>query len=191
LINRFVNEAGYATPDTWFQKVKADIPETYRREQRLSRMLARLVGKRFGAVHMTWGAIQEFSTLSTYQRMWELAKHPVLEYLFRGIAREEARHAFFYWSIARIKLMKSKFSRLLSRFLVKTFWTPVGQGAKTEADTNHVIAFLFGGEEGVRRMDQRVNQQLERLPGMAGLKMVTERIARVGSLRGGNWEAGA
>ncbi|MBM3205136.1 hypothetical protein FJZ48_04145, partial [Candidatus Uhrbacteria bacterium] len=107
LINRFLNEAGHPTPENWYDGVKAKIPKAYRWEQRFSSLFSRCVGKRFAAVHMTWGAIQEFSTLTGYQRMWELAHHPILERLLMAIAREEARHAFFYWSIARVKLLKS------------------------------------------------------------------------------------
>lgn len=55
----------------------------------------------------------------------------------------------------------------------------MGQGLKHAADTNQVIAALFNGEEGVKFMDQRVNRQLEALPGMQGLKTVTNRIAQI------------
>ncbi|MSR85461.1 ferritin-like domain-containing protein [Candidatus Uhrbacteria bacterium] len=179
LLNRFLNEAGHSTSDTWYEEAKRKIPKSNFIIRPLSTIIARTVGKKFAAVHMTWGAIQEFSTLNGYQRLWEQAKHPVLEYILRAIAREEARHSFFYWSVARIKLLKSNFRQALTRFLVKKFWTPVGQGLKRASETNQVIRALFQGEEGVRFMDQRVNRQLESLPGMAGLKIVTERVAHI------------
>jgi len=179
LLNRFLNEAGVPTSKQWQQEARANIPLRYRIKEPMISRLTRCVGKHFSAVHMTWGAINELSTLNGYQRLWELAKHPVLEYILRGIAREEAKHSFFYWSIARIKLLHSSFRQSMTRWIIKNFWSPVGQGAKRAADTNRVIAALFRGAEGVKFMEQRVNDQLERLPGLQGLKTVTERISKI------------
>ena len=97
------------------------------------------MGHHFTGVHMTWGAINELSTLTGYQRLWTLAKHPVLDHILKHIAREEATHSFFYWSVARIKLMRSSFRQQLARFIINTFWSPVGENKKTPAESNVVI----------------------------------------------------
>jgi hypothetical protein len=38
---------------------------------------------------MTFGAIHEMSTTQGYRRLIELADHPVLNHILRGIIREE------------------------------------------------------------------------------------------------------
>jgi len=119
------------------------------------------------------------TTLQGYRRLWQLAEHPVLEKLLRAIAQEESIHTHFYWSIARLKLEQSGFSRNLARFVIGKFWTPVGQGTKPKRETDYVIGTLFKGEEGVNFFDRNVNQRLEMLPGFDGLGKVTQRIARI------------
>jgi hypothetical protein len=108
-----------------------------------------------------------------------MADHPVLEQLLRAVAQEESIHAQFYWNIARLRLEKSEFSQRLARFMIDKFWTPVGQGTKPRSDTNYLIATLFEGDSGVLFFDKMVNQRIEQLPGFAGLKNVTQRIAEI------------
>ena len=128
---------------------------------------------------MTWGAINEYTTLSGYRRLWELAKHPVLEHLLKAIAREEAIHSFFYWSLARIYLERSNVAQELTRYIVEHFWTPVGQGAKRAVDTNYLIMTLFRGLEGVNAMATFVNARIEQLPGLQGIKKIRDHVAAV------------
>lgn len=179
LLNRFLNEAGYSTSEKWFEEAKSKIPFSYKVSSWLSSNLANAVGKNFTAVHMTWGAINEATTLTGYRRLWEKADHPVLTYILKAIAREESMHTHFYWSLARLKLIESKFAQDVTNFIVRKFWTPVGQGTKPEEDTNYVLKALFDGEEGVKTMDTFVNKRIELLPGMKGLKTITNRIAEV------------
>jgi hypothetical protein len=61
--------------------------------------------------------------------------------------------------------------------VIRSYWTPVGAGAKPPREVNYVIATLFGGGEGVRFFDEQVSSRVERLPGFAGLDAVTRRIA--------------
>ncbi len=179
LLNRFLNEAGFVTPSDWKDQSFAAISPEYRRSAKLTTSITNLVGKNFSAVHMTWGAIQELSTLSGYERLWHLAEHPVLEKILRAIVREEARHALFYWSLARIRLAESKWRQELAKFLVNHFWTPVGQGAKPKADTDYVIKTVFQGKEGLALMDSRVTKRIQQLPGFDHFTKLTERIAEV------------
>ena len=50
----------------------------------------------FCAVHMTWGAINELTTLTGYRRLAAVAGHPVLSDLLDRIVLDESRHFFFY-----------------------------------------------------------------------------------------------
>ena len=50
------------------------------------------------AVHMTWGAVNEWATQAGYGRLAAKAQHPVLSELLRRIMRQEGRHIDFYAS---------------------------------------------------------------------------------------------
>jgi rubrerythrin len=179
LLNRFLKEAGVPTSDDWWRKAQAAIPFSYTVQSRIAGAITRVFGKHFSGVHMAWGAINEMTTLQGYRRLWQLAEHPVLEQLLRAIAQEESIHSSFYWHIARLRLKQSGFTRTLSRFVIDKFWTPVGQGTKPQSETDYVIATLFKGFSGVHHFERTVGQRLERLPGLSGLKVVTERIASI------------
>jgi rubrerythrin len=179
LLTRFLEEAGLPQSKSWFAEARAAIPCNYTFENRLYPLVTNCFGENFSAVHMTWGAINEMTTLQGYRRLWQLAKHPVLEHLLRAIAQEEAAHSKFYWNIARLKLARSGFARKLARTVISKFWTPVGQGTKPKKETNYLIAMLFRGEDGVSFFDRNVNSKLEQLPGFDGIKTITGRIARI------------
>lgn len=191
LLDRFLNEAGYPTSKKWLDEARAKIPASYKVKGFIQPWITNMVGKKFSAVHMTWGAIQELSTLQGYKRLWETAKHPVLEHILRGIASEESIHIFFYRNIAKEKLEQSQFSQRIARFLVEKFWTPVGQGTKPEEDTNYVIATLFSGDDGLEKVDTNVNRSIALLPGFENTKKVTNRIAEAIAAAQGSDQAAA
>ena len=58
--------------------------------------------KHLPAVHMAWGAVNEWSTQTGYGRLIEKAKHPVLTELLRRIMRQEGRHIDFYAERGRL-----------------------------------------------------------------------------------------
>ena len=181
LLNRFLNEAGHETNANWEKEIRESIPWRYKFNSFLSSLLANFVGKRFTAVHMTWGAINELTTLQGYKQLWARAKHPVLEYMLKAIAREEAVHSFFYHSFAKMHLMRSQITQKLSRVIVDRFWTPVGQGTKPESEANMIIRNLFSGELGISVIDDFVTARLKMLPGFEGCGIVTKRVERVGT----------
>ncbi len=51
--------------------------------------------RRFPAVHMTWGAINEWTANAAYNRLGQIADHPTLSTLLGRIMRQEGRHAGF------------------------------------------------------------------------------------------------
>ncbi len=179
LLHRFLVEAGMPATDAWYDEVKQKISLRNRVASRIIPRITNLMGHHFTGVHMTWGAINELSTLTGYQRLWTLAKHPVLDHILKHIAREEATHSFFYWSVARIKLMRSSFRQQLARFIINTFWSPVGENKKTPAESNVVIHTLFSGVEGLELMHERVTRRIQQLPGLEALQTVTNRIASI------------
>lgn len=176
LLNRFLNEAGYPTEEKWYETTKANIPTMYKLKGHVNRLIVNCIGSRFTAVHMTWGAINELSAAQAYKQMWERANHPVLEYILRGIAREEASHIFFYRSMAILKLQESKSSRSIARYIIENYWSPVGQGTKTEEESNHVTSILFDGGA-LDVVDKHINGALQKFPGLEGTTVVNDRIS--------------
>ena len=178
LLNRFLEEAGYPTDEKWYEKVKASIPLSNRLQAYVTQPLLSVgFGRDFSAVHMTWGAINEYSTMNGYSRMRDMAKHPTLDYMLDGIMREESRHAQFYWRVAKTMLDGSPYRQKLARFFIDSFWVPVGEGSKRKQDTAMVVRTLFGGEEGMRFFDSRVTSIVRRLPGFEDCSTVTDVMA--------------
>lgn len=140
-------------------------------------LLANIVGEAYIAVHMSWGAINEWSTHVAYSRLADLERHPVLTELLERIMRQESRHAAFYASQARDRLEHSKRARRLTRFALRRFWAPVGTGLMPTQDTAFVTRHLLGGEIGARLIEQ-LDQKIARLPGMAGTSLVSRATAK-------------
>ena len=181
LLNRFLNEAGVAN-DNWYEEVKNGISNAYKINVRLITSLTNLLGRKFTATHMTFGAINELSTTQAYRRLIKLANHPVLEYIVKAIIREESVHTTFYWSVARLELRKTEFTQKMARFVIDNFWVPVGQGAKSVEDTNYMTRILFGGSEGLEWLDKTVTQRIRQLPGFDGLDKINETVGKIVAL---------
>ena len=179
LLNRFLEEAGVPTGKNWQVEADRKIPRLYKIGTYLVDYGARPFGKYFHGAHMTWGAINEITAMNAYRRLSDLAGHPVLSQLLIGIVQEESIHGSFYWNVARVKLKENQFSKILAKFIIGKFWSPVGQGAKPRSETNYVMATLFPGSEGLELFDQKIGSRIERLPGFGGFKGLTERIAPI------------
>jgi hypothetical protein len=134
-------------------------------------LLGGLVGMDFVAVHMAWGAANEWSANAAYLRMAKQENHPVLAELLKRIAAQETKHVAFYASQARDRLAASKKARVIARFALKKFWGPVGSTISTEEEVTHVMGELFSGEEG-RKLIRDVDSHIAKLPGLEGLTIV-------------------
>lgn len=179
LLNRFLEEAGVPTGKNWQDEATRKIPRLYKIGSYLVDHASRPFGKYFHGAHMVWGAVNEITAMNAYRRLSDLAEHPVLKQLLIGIVQEESIHGSFYWNVARVKLNETQFSKILAKFIIGKFWSPVGQGAKPKDETNYVMATLFPGKEGLQLFDEKIGSRIERLPGFDGFKGLTERIAPV------------
>ena len=179
VINRFLNEAGVETGDNWKEEVQNSVSLFYRANAYLITTLTNLIGEKFTATHMTFGAIHEMSTGQGYRRLMKMANHPILNDILTAIMREESAHTKFYASVARIELGRSEFAQKVARFIVNKFWAPVGQGAKPKKQTDYTIGTLFNGKEGFEWIDRNVTQKIQTLPGFAGLTKITDTVAKI------------
>ena len=179
ILNRFLNEAGIETGEKWKEGVHRSVSRLYRVNAYLITTLTKLVGEKFTATHMTFGAIHELSTGQAYRRMMKLANHPVLTEILTAILREESAHTRFYASVARIELSGSEFARKAARFIVNKFYAPVGQGARPKKQTDYTIATLFSGREGFEWVERNVSRKVQTLPGFDGLTKITDTLAKI------------
>ena len=124
----------------------------------------------FCAVHMTWGAINELTTLTGYRRLKSVAGHPVLGELLELIMVDESRHFFFYYRQADERLRRPGAARV-ARAIVDRFWAPVGSGEQAKAELRFLAGYLFGGDEG-RAAARKVDETIRRLPGFETVRLV-------------------
>jgi hypothetical protein len=134
-----------------------------------------VAGDDFIALHMAWGAINEWTTQVGYSRLARRAENPVLSELLARIMRQEGRHIDFYASQAQRRLDASRKARRLTRFALRRFWAPVGSGVMPVEETVHMARYLMSGEEGLAAARQ-IDRRVDRLPGLDGLALLEGSI---------------
>jgi hypothetical protein len=164
---RFLEAAGHPMPARARPRGKESLPQ--RLEAWATAMLSR-AWPDFCAVHMTWGAINELTTLTGYRRLATVAGHPVLSELLERIMRDESKHFFFYYRQADIRLRRPGAARV-ARLLVDRFWAPVGSGVQPDAEREFMAGYLFGDGEG-RAAARKVDDTIRRLPGFETVELL-------------------
>ena len=170
---RFLDAAGFpvgprATP-------RGQEPLSKRMEAAATAMVSR-VWPDFCAVHMTWGAINELTTLTGYRRLAAVANHPVLGDLLERIILDESRHFFFYYRQAEIRMQRRSVARI-ARVMVDRFWAPVGSGVQPERELRFLATYLFAGPEG-RAAARKVDDTIRRLPGFETVQLLESWMDR-------------
>jgi hypothetical protein len=128
------------------------------------------------AVHMTWGAVNEWTTQAAYSRLATLAGHPTLSELLRRIMKQEGRHIDFYATQARSRLSDSRAAQRLTRWALRKHWAPVGSGVVPDREVNFLRSYLFGGQDG-REIAERIDRRVDRLPGLEGLHLLRGAVS--------------
>jgi hypothetical protein len=167
-------------PEARRRQVRADVTGRGGHDRRLPlyTWLANRVSRHVPAAHMTWGAVNEWTTQAAYARLGARAGHPVLAELLGRIRRQEGRHIDFYASQAHDRLEGSRTAQRATRLALRRFWAPVGSGVLPEAETRHLASYLFGGPEG-EAVTARIDRHVDRLPGLAGLGLLTGAARRL------------
>jgi rubrerythrin len=135
--------------------------------------------KDFTAIHMTWGAVNELTTLTAYHRMIARTNNPPLADILRSIIKQERRHFAFYRAQARVRLAGSRRARRLVRWSLDHLWAPVGTGIRPQVETDFLVTYLFNDADGVVALKE-MDGTIAELPGLGGthyLSGAAERCA--------------
>jgi hypothetical protein len=142
----------------------------------LPTMLGSMATRDFAAIHMMWGAVNELTTLTGYHALIRRCDHPELHKLLAKVIQDERRHFAYYRAQAKARMERSRAARRMVRFVLRTLWTPVGAGVKTEEEVDALALYLFGdgpeGREQVREIDRTISE----VPGLDGLKLLEEYL---------------
>jgi len=166
-IARFLQAAGQPVGERARPRGSESFPQWL--EARMIALLSR-VWPDFCAVHMTWGAINELTTLTGYRRLMAIEAHPVLRDLLERISLDESRHFFFYYRQAERRMQRRAAARV-ARLIVDRFWAPVGTGVQPNAELIFMARYLFGDDEG-QAAARRVDDTIRRLPGFDGVALL-------------------
>jgi hypothetical protein len=167
VLKRLLESQGVAIDDRRFAALRRAKPADYL-AQKFARLLSR-VTRHIPAVHMTWGAINELSTLTGYHALIDRTGHPLLDAVLSRIIKDERRHFSFYFNQARLRL-RPRAAQILTSIAVRNFWTPGGSPVRGDGDARRVCGYLFGDEQGRLRLADH-DSMIARLPGLGWFDM--------------------
>jgi rubrerythrin len=139
----------------------------------LNQLARRGIGDDFFAVHMSWGAINELTTLRFYGVMRARTGSELLRTLLRDVIAQESLHYSFYRNLAIRRLAGNRRGQRIVRWVLEHLWTPVGMGLRTRPDVDRLMLGLFADRpEQVVQMDSQIN----RIPGLSGLDLIRRTL---------------
>jgi rubrerythrin len=168
-LKRLLESQGVSIDDQRFADLRRRKPADVL-QLRLGAIASRMT-RHFPAIHMTWGAINELSTLTGYQALIARANHPLVTSVLSRIIKDERRHFSFYFNQARARL-RPRAAQILTSFAVRRFWRPVGSPVRGGPDALRVCAYLFGDRAGAER-PAHVDSTIARLPGLDWFNLVS------------------
>ena len=168
---RLMAECGHALEENRVERLGNRARFNELLEAAFGPLLSRVFSKQFPAVYMSFGAIQEMTTLRGYERLGESTANPVLKTLCDRIAKQERRHFAWYYNHAKQYLSGSRFTQFLARKLLEFNWVPVGAGVKSHAEVRRLFSILFPAEHG-NRLLRAVDAKIAMLPGLEGIRLM-------------------
>ena len=179
-ITRFMQECGVQVENATDRstRIRAGARLKARVEDLAQGLMARLMPKRFVALWMFWGALQECLTMQAYEEIIRTTQNPVLAEMFRRIAKQERRHFAYYFGQARERLADNPRNQRFCRYIVQKFYAPVGSGVKDEAQSAALVARLFPGKR-IYEVMSYIERRMGQLPGMTGLDACTRWAQRI------------
>src|SRR3954453_135464 len=143
----------------------------------LPTMLGSMLFRDFIALHMTWGAINELTTLTGYHALIRRSDHPVLHQMLKRVIQDERRHFAFYRAQGKARLGRApRRTRRVVRWVFENFWTPVGAGVKSQEEVDALTLYLFGYDDQGREMLREIDRTVSDIPGLEVLTMVEDSL---------------
>jgi rubrerythrin len=169
---RLLAECGHSLEKDRIAQVRKKAKFREKLEAMGATLLSKVFRRHFPAVFMSWGALNEITTLRGYEQLGAQTQNPVLKTLCERIAKQERRHFAWYFNSARERLQASPAAQRLVRLLLKKFWSPVGAGVKSAEEVARLVQLLFGEVRG-KQIAQGIDEILESLPGLQGLSLMS------------------
>jgi rubrerythrin len=169
-IREFLRASGVEVQKDRYVQVKRNASIRERLEELGTSIMCHLT-RHFHAAYLTWGAVQELTTLESYGVLIARTSNPLLKTILTRIIKDERRHFSFYYNKAKASLQASSAQRLTT-VLLKKFWTPVGSGVKHDPEVDWMIQFVFG-DRGGRAAARRIDATIARLPGLDWFNLLT------------------
>ena len=142
----------------------------------LPSMLGSMLIRDFVALHMTWGAINELTTLSSYYQLIRRSNHPVLNQILRKVIQDERRHFAFYRAQAKARLTGNPTAGRIVRWTLEKLWLPVGAGVKSDEEVDALALYLFGDSPEGRAAIAEIDATISELPGLDGLRLLEDAL---------------
>ena len=133
-----------------------------------------VAGERLVVLHMTWGAVNEWTTQGGYVRLAQRAAHPVLSELVRRIARQEGRHIDFYAAEARGGWLTAGPPAASCGGPSPTCGGRWARGHASGGDGLRHQAPLRRCRRGAA--PERIDRRIDALPGLQGLRLITGAV---------------
>jgi rubrerythrin len=150
-------------------------------EKLFTPLLSHIFSSQFPAVYLSFGAIQELTTLRGYEHLRDFTRNPTLKIMCDRIAKQERRHFAWYFNHAREMLEQSRGAQRLTRRLLEFNWVPVGAGVKSPLEVKRLFQILFPFE--VRRnVVQEIDARMGTLPGLNGIRLMEPYFEKAGAL---------
>lgn len=145
------------------------------RGRAVNKVARRVIGDDFFAVHMSWGAVNELTTLRFYGVMRARTANPTLQAVLRDVMAQEALHYNFYRSMAIRRLDGNPRAQRMVRWVLEHLWSPVGVGLHPRRDADQMVRGLVGDR---RDVVAQIDGPINRMPGLAGLDLTRRTVDR-------------
>jgi hypothetical protein len=179
-LDRFLVEIGRPPARERYQRVHAR-PSIRELATGWAGRLAAQATPHFAAVHMCWGAVNEFLAAMSYTQLARRSANRPLQKLLHRLAKDERRHFAFYYDQADKRLRRGgRFARKLCSLTLQA-WEPVGSGVGQPETIDMIASFLFSDRRG-RREVELLHEAVRKLPGMESWN-VANRWAELGRAR--------
>ena len=170
-LGKLMRVCGHATDTNRVAEVQSHAKFNEILESILTPLFSKIFYRDFPAVYLSFGAIQEMTTLLGYESMGKKTTNPVLKVLCERIAKQERRHFAWYFNHAKSELSDRRFAQQLTYALMKFNWVPVGAGVKPTEDVVRLFNFLFPGDDAAEVAD-KIDEKMGTLPGLHGIELM-------------------